>query len=267
MTALEVGAKRLVRRMAPQWYWARHLQAIRPHPELALLPLLADRARTSLDIGASGCLYLSRLADSSRRCVVFEPRPPAASDLRAMTRGLSLATVQVEPVALSERSGTATVRVLARDRHPVGSYDVPTRRLDDYFLDDVGFVKLDVQGHEAAVLRGGWNTIGAQRPRLLLSMEERHRPGGMAEVFELLGGLGYHGFFALEGALAPVDKFDPDVHQAEEPTGPWADTFLFLPDAPSATELQAIEEPISGGEFPRSETPGPEGTPSRARSS
>lgn len=246
MTALEAGTRRLVRRMAPQWYWSRHLRDVRPDPELALLPLLADPARTSLDVGASGCLYLSHLAGSSRRCIAFEPRPPAASDLRAMTRGLGLASVQVEPVALSERSGTATVRVLARDRHPVGSYDVPTRRLDDYVLDDVGFVKLDVQGHEAAVLRGGWNTIGAQRPRLLLAMEERHRPGGTTEVFELLGGLGYHGFFALEGTLAPVDKFDPDVHQADERTGPWADTFLFLPDPPSAAELNATEAALRG---------------------
>ncbi len=245
MTALEAGTRRLVRRMAPRWYWSRHLQGIRPHPELALLPLLADPARTSLDIGASGCLYLSRLAGSSQRCVAFEPRPPAASDLRAMSRGLGLHTVQVEPVALSERSGTATIRVLARDRHPVGSYDVPTRRLDDYFLDGVGFVKLDVAGHEAAVLRGGRNTIAAQRPRLLLAMEERHRPGTTAEVFELLGGLGYHGLFALDGSLVPIEKFDPDVHQADGPIGPWADTFLFLPEAPSATLLQAAEDVLS----------------------
>jgi len=233
--------------MAPDWYWSRHLRGIRPQPDLALVALLADQARTSLDIGASGCLYLSRLAGSSGRCIAFEPRPPAASDLRALSRGLGLGTVHVEPVALSERSGTATIRVLSRDRHPLVSYDVPTRRLDDYDLDDVGFVKIDVEGHEAAVLRGGWATIEAQRPRLLLAMEERQRPGVTAEVVDLLGGLGYHGFFALDGTLAPVDKFDPDVHQAHDRTGPWADTFLFLPEPPLATLVTAAEAALASG--------------------
>jgi FkbM family methyltransferase len=36
---------------------------------------------------------------------------------------------------------------------------VPTRRLDDYELDAVGFIKIDVEGHELAVLRGGTETI------------------------------------------------------------------------------------------------------------
>ncbi len=254
MTALEAGAKRLICRVAPQWYWSRHLAgARRPHPALALAPLLADPGRTSLDIGACGGLYLSRLAGSSRRCVAFEPRPPAAADLRAMARGLGLDTVQVEAVALSERSGSATVRVLARNRDHLASYDVPTRRLDDYFLHDVGFVTIDVAGHEAAVLRGGSDTIGGQRPRLLVVMEERHRPGTTTEVLELAGALGYHGFFALDGALTPVDKFDPDVHQAPERIRPYIDTFLFLPEAPSPSMVQAMETALMSPVFAQGE--------------
>ncbi|MEZ5412398.1 MAG: FkbM family methyltransferase [Acidimicrobiales bacterium] len=266
MSALEDGAKRVIRRLAPRWYWARYLEAARHEPELALVPLLADPARISVDVGASGGLYLSRLVGSSRRCVAFEPRAPAAADLRAMVAALRL-DVQVEEVALSDRSGTATIRVLARDqgrstieagnplRDPDGSaltsYEVSTRRLDDYGLADVGFVKIDVEGHEVAVLRGALATIEAQRPRLLVEVEERHRAGATIEVFELLAGLGYHGCFVLDGTLAPVDKFDPDIHQDPTNVAGWKDrwrrtgtyvnNFLFLPEAPSAGFLASAE--------------------------
>lgn len=258
MSALEHGAKRVIRRLAPRWYWARYLEGARHEPELALVPLLADPARTSVDVGASGGLYLSRLVGSSRRCVAFEPRPPAAADLRALVAALGLA-VEVEEVALSDRSGTATIRVLARDQgrstiekansmhDPDGSalmsYEVRTRRLDDYSLGDVGFVKIDVEGHEVAVLSGALATITGHRPRLLVEVEERHRAGATAEVFELLAGVGYHGWFVLDGALTPVDKFDADLHQDPANIAGWKDrwrrngtyvnNFLFLPEPPS----------------------------------
>ncbi|MDH4074416.1 MAG: FkbM family methyltransferase [Acidimicrobiia bacterium] len=270
MSALEDGAKRVIRRLAPRWYWGRYLEGARHEPELALVPLLADRARTSVDVGASGGLYLSRLVGSSQRCVAFEPRAPAAADLRAMVAALDL-EVQVEEVALSDRSGTATMRVLSRDRgrstieaanpmyDPDGSalisYEVETRRLDDYGLGDVGFVKIDVEGHELAVLRGALATIAGQRPRLLVEVEERHRAGATIEVFDLLAGLAYHGCFVLDGALVPVDKFDPDLHQDPANVAGWKDrwrrsgtyvnNFLFLPEPPSPGFLASAEAALS----------------------
>ena len=58
----------------------------------------------------------------------------------------------------------------------VQSIDVPVKRLDDLHLDQVGLIKIDVEGHELAVLRGAADTLTRNRPAVLAEAEERHHP-------------------------------------------------------------------------------------------
>lgn len=59
-------------------------------------------------------------------------------------------------------------------------------RLDDIIKDDVGFIKIDVEGHELAVLKGATSLINRCRPVLLVECEERHSPGGTERLFKFL---------------------------------------------------------------------------------
>jgi hypothetical protein len=81
------------------------------------------------------------------------------------------------------------------------------------------FIKIDVEGHELAVLRGGRQTLATHKPTLLVECEARHRPDGdVRPVFDFLASLGYEGSFFWQGRRRPLDEFDVAVHQRVEPT-------------------------------------------------
>lgn len=233
---MSVAAKRraapLVRAVAPHWFWRRKYRILQrlgvDRPELRLIGTLCDPNRVSLDIGADVGEFSIAMLASSRSVIAFEPRPAQARALTDMFDAIG-AAVHVEPVALSDRPGMTSMRVVQsapglstieagnalRDAHGsrVGVIDVPVRRLDELDLDDVGFVKIDVEGHELAVLRGAVDTLKRNRPTLFIEAEERHHRQTVAATTEFLAGLGYTGYFELDGVRRPIDDFDPAVHQ------------------------------------------------------
>lgn len=105
----------------------------------------------------------------------FEPLPNLAAQLRRR-----FPTVHVEQVALSDYCGIGNFRflpaasayssLLPRPHMEVGSVvrqlAVDVRRLDDIIPEDVSieFIKIDVEGAEAAVLRGAAKLLTSRRP-------------------------------------------------------------------------------------------------------
>lgn len=90
---------------------------------------------------------------------------------------------------------------------------VGTTTLDKEDLVDVGFVKIDVEGYELAVLRGARGLIERERPVLMVEIEQRHLDMPMSEVFRYVEGMGYEGWFYLRGVMRRLEDFDPDEHQ------------------------------------------------------
>jgi FkbM family methyltransferase len=185
--------------------------------ELQLLPALCDTDKVSIDVGASMGLYTMHLLGHSSGCVSFEPRPLHATELRKMFAG-SRPPVRVEQVGLSDHAGSALMRVVDSDlgrstiepENTLRSVDdiheeeIGIRTLDEYKLDNVGFVKIDVEGHEEAVVRGALQTIRQNLPSLLIEMEEKHKPGTIQRMRDLLGELSYAGYFLDGSRLRPI---------------------------------------------------------------
>ena len=98
------------------------------------------------------------------------------------------------------------------------------------------FLKIDVEGHELAVLEGARHTLEAHRPALLIECEARHRADGdVRPVFDLLHSHGYNGTFFHNGRRRPLADFDPAKHQRIEPsaTAPprgYVNNFAFVHD-------------------------------------
>jgi FkbM family methyltransferase len=197
-------------------------------PELRLLPVLCDPRRASLDIGANIGAYALHIRRFSRACYLFEPLPELARNLAA---GFVLdRKVKVHQVALSDASGIVTLRLPFRDGDRATALstietanelhgmefmkiDVPRRRLDDMGISDVGFIKIDVEGHELSVLRGAEGLLRASKPTLLIEAEERHRRSAVKTVSEFLKQFGYQGLFLLDGRTHHIETFDNDIHQ------------------------------------------------------
>ncbi len=185
-------------------------------PELRLLPRLCQRQEVALDVGANYGVYTWHLRRWTNEVVAFEPQPVAAAFLRRAFGS----RVRIEEVALSDERGEVVLRV-PDDRildgcatiEPSNALaDISTsvvrvsrRRLDDYGFNRVGLIKIDVEGHELAVMRGGAELIARDRPSLIVEAEDRHRPGALSSVHSHLGALGYRGLFLNDGRLLPLE--------------------------------------------------------------
>jgi FkbM family methyltransferase len=236
-------------------FWYRRLQGVNDEPEMAWLDILCDRDATSVDIGAKLGMYTYRLLRHSRDVVAFEPIPLLA---RLLGRVFRNKPCRIESCGLSDRPGRATMRIpygsngevkFGRstvepsnalehdDVARVEEIEVELRTLDQHDLRSVGFLKIDVEGHELAVLRGGTETLRRERPNLLVEANDRHHPGAVSKLREFMAAHGYLGFFRQEDRLVELEPIaDPDYFQRQA-----IENFVFV----HASRPQVVERLLS----------------------
>lgn len=219
---------------------ARELR--RGEPELRLLPQLVDPARASVDVGANRGVWTHQLAALCPRVYAYEPNPKVFAILEAARPANAVAG----QIALSDRAGVASLKVPRSTRGysnqhasletnwvagtEYGTVDVVTARLDDLDLEPVGFIKIDVEGHEAAVVAGALGLIARDRPSLVIEMEERHSDKPIEASIAAIVALGYDAFVLKGGALRPITAFDPDAdHRAVVEAPGYIFNFVFKP--------------------------------------
>ena len=123
--------------------------------------------RCAVDGGAHAGLWSERLVGLFERVVAFEPWKGHHDEFRKRVPGAELMGC-----ALGDALGVVGVRGGADNDgqfhvDPHGA-TVPVFPLDDLSLEDVDFLKLDVEGYELHALRGAGQTISACRPVVLL---------------------------------------------------------------------------------------------------
>ena len=243
--------RRFLRRFAPSPVLdsLEMRRAIRSNPVIPKLFELIDRERSAIDVGANVGLFTLALHRRASKVIAFEPLPALAAELRHRFGP----SIQVLEVALSDRAGTTTLFVpyegqraiesrasLNDDANPklaLRPLKVERRRLDDYGFHDVGIIKIDVEGHELAVLQGAEQTIRRCRPALIVEIEERHHPGRSGEIIQYILSLGYAGLFLRDDDLVGIEQFDFATMQneknAKRPFAQGSDSyinnFIFVP--------------------------------------
>jgi FkbM family methyltransferase len=195
-------------------------------PEIRLLKYLVDSRRTAIDIGAAEGVYAFYLQRMARRCVAFEPNPDSYAYLQRALTG-----VELHHAAVSAADGEATLRVpvvkgvayagwgtiesknqlVELPAHGLREIKVRTVRPDQMALGDVGFVKIDVEGHELDVLTGLSGLLERCLPNLLIEIGGPERGGSLSEVRRRLDPLGYVCLRLNEQGLlsAPADHAEP----------------------------------------------------------
>jgi FkbM family methyltransferase len=250
--------KRLARSACPTpallWLEARYLER-HGEKELGIVRHLCMPHRDAIDVGANSGAYIHFMRRHARRVHAFEPIPWLADQIgekfqsrvtvhcMALSRSRGFASLRIPIVqgqavtGLSSLADTAMSRYAAHRR-----LEVPMAPLDAVYHDEAGFMKIDVEGHEEAVLDGARQMLQRCQPRLLVEIEERHAPGAISRVSRLLAEYGYEGFFIRGGRLLPIGRFDAGAMQRPEDVSDiatansdrYVNNFLFL--APESRE-------------------------------
>jgi FkbM family methyltransferase len=220
--------------------------------EILLLPYLVNPDEIAIDVGANIGVYTSYLIRITSKVETFEPNPELALFLKKRFGHKA----HIHDMALSDTAGDAVLEInFGAERNglvpeeaklmigPAQIGDAPTQKhvatrvekLDSFKFDNVGFIKIDVEGHEINVLEGGRETLLRCRPALLIEAELRHASDAVHKLGEFLGNFGYQGFFLLHGRLLAIDQFSPAMQEPSNMhTSGWAErrryinNFIFL---------------------------------------
>jgi FkbM family methyltransferase len=217
-------------------------------PEVKLLERFLKPGMTFIDGGANTGVFTftaAHLVGSTGRVVAFEP---GTACFAALTQSVKLNRanhVTVRQQAVSDRSGTARFYHHSGQENSfslggakgVDFEEVQTTTLDsavgELKLDRVDFIKLDVEGAEELVFRGGLDVLAKHRPLLLFEVnpEAAARLNLDAEgACHVLSELNYK-FFRMtdDGALQRVDFADDFGNLLAVPTEKTTELVLITP--------------------------------------
>jgi len=157
----------------------------------------------AFDIGAHTGVYSLLFAKHGLKTFAFEPLPRNLGWLYRTLTANHCRKVTVVPWGMGETTGLSGFA--EGEHHSMGHLSATGEQpamvvsLPD-FCERYGvspdLIKMDVEGGEAGLLRGGKAVLEAKRPALLLST---HGEAVKKECFDLLQGMGYARFTPLDG--------------------------------------------------------------------
>lgn len=189
-------------------------------PELRHINSFVPAGRAAVDAGVWWGPWSWWLARRASEVHAFEPN-------KVIFDGLSRAlpdNVHLHNLALSDRRTQATLwspsggrgtegrsSLRPEGHNGWGEQPVDTEMLDTFDLVDVGFVKIDVEGHELPVLLGSVELIDRERPNVLVEIEDAHHSGDdIEDVFSFFAQRRYSSTFFAQKHWRPLSDFDRD---------------------------------------------------------
>ncbi|MBL8385137.1 MAG: FkbM family methyltransferase [Burkholderiales bacterium] len=274
----------LIRRVAGHLFGAREVPEAAADPaaprsfEEQIYAAVIEEGDVCFDVGANFgemALFFARRAGRGGMVVAFEPvmrvycqlctwvqlatdaRAPVVTVPMGLAEAEKEATIQV-PVGHFAMGTLAPSAAWSREHHAAEIASYPCRFTTlDRFLRTEGiappdFVKIDVEGAELLVLRGGAASFGAGwRPLIFMELfAPWERPFGYGpwDVLALLAGYGYRFLFACPDGLV---AHQPTPERPLPPEFARGDNVLaFQPDA-HAARVAALAGLRAGGATPR----------------
>lgn len=205
---------------------------------------LTTKTDLALDVGANIGYFTSLLACRARKVIAFEPHPRTVARLRMNVERWPFASVDIQHCAASDVTGTAhLIEPPGFDAHSgiahvltesgagaTSVYEVATVRLDEVVENEfVGVLKVDVEGHEGAVLDGLQRALSDGRVRDVLFEALEPLPTAASECLTAHG----YSIFSLYERFRGVE-----LRAWHAPSSGWyAPMYLATIDAKRATAL------------------------------
>ena len=196
--------------------------------ELKIIERYSDKTKDALDIGVYRGVYSYKLAENFKLVHSFEPNPLLYPYLEKNLKKI-IKNIKLYNIALSDKNRETELKLPYRTKsifrnnieelfqlgaatmHPenkIKNYKklkISTKRLDDIEItNEIGFVKIDVEGHEKNVLIGGQQTIKKNKPILLIEIEQRHTKKPVIETINFVKNLNYECYYLDENNLKKV---------------------------------------------------------------
>ena len=207
--------------------------------------------QTVFDIGAhkAGYLYFMRkIVGNQGQVYAFEPQSILYSYIKKIKELFHWNNVTIEHLALSDSSATvklyipnnkvskatspgATIVEHKEDPNIVATENVATETLDAYCNNHnlkPAFLKMDVEGNELKVLKGGIETLKKYKPKILVEIEARHVGNEkVLETFTFMELMGYKGYILHNLDHIPIAAFSFDKYQNTNDMGNYCNNFIF----------------------------------------
>ena len=187
--------------------------------EICYLPNLINKSLASIDIGVYRGVYSYFLSKESEYVYAFEANPFLIQKLKKGFQKYK--NIRIENLAVSSSQGSTSLKVPYRNEsvnysdyeelYQLGtatihqennlsntkfhSFEVKKINLDEYnFEHKIGFIKIDVEGHELDIITGAKRLISENKPNLLVEIEERHTGIPNIKIINEIKKLGYDCF-------------------------------------------------------------------------
>ena len=210
-------------------------------PELNIINSISDNNKVSLDIGANLGLFTYFMSRSSKKVYAFEPNPYPLEHLKNVVDD----NVEIVPIAIGDIDGIVKLSI-PKNRKGWSSngasiknielnegiqYEVSIRKIDSLEIENIGLIKIDVEGAELEVLKGALKTISNQKPNLIIE-NEINRTETPELLFKFMNNIHYDAFY-LNGNRKLVklennfDIFDNQKDPARKRFG-YIQNFIFM---------------------------------------
>ena len=207
--------------------------------ELSIIDKFSNQSKSAVDVGVYRGVYSYKLAQKFKHVYAYEPNPLIypflEKNLTKIVKNLTLSNY-----ALSDSNGVVNLNIPNRSKsifknnveelfklgcasihdenlfEGYKSIEVNKTTLDETLKDtNIGFIKIDVEGHEREVVEGAKNLIKICKPVLLVEIEKRHNKKPVMETINFINQLGYSAFYCKNNELNSIEKlknFDQEIN-------------------------------------------------------
>ena len=210
----------------------RYLQK-KTEPEICILDDIVLKDRASIDIGVYKGIYSYHLLNCSEFVYSFEANSLLIDKIKKSFKNVD--NIKIENLAISSSRGVTELRIPFRDKKSEYDYEqkyklgiasihsaneldnqsyhsinVEKITLDEYpFKHKIGFIKIDVEGHELDIIRGAKKLLERDKPNLLIEIEERHTRLSQNFIISEIKNFGYQCFILNKKfKLEEIDEKD-----------------------------------------------------------
>jgi len=213
--------------------------------ELKIIERYSDKTKDAIDVGVYRGVYSYKLSEYFNTVHSFEPNPLLYPYLEKNLNKI-IKNIKLYNIALSDNNDETELKLPLRTKsmfkdnieelfqlgaatmHPDNKIEkykkipIKTKKLDDIELEnEVGFIKIDVEGHEKNVIMGGKSLIYKNKPVMLVEIEKRHTNRPIIETINFIKELSYKCFYLLDDKLIDIKNYDDELAR---------NNFIFLPE-------------------------------------